>query len=62
MPALPRKTGSFTVIRANSAICRFEIEALRLHVMAAIKLHADGTPISLLALGNGGTKTGAFGF
>ncbi|MGB8325389.1 MAG: IS66 family transposase [Candidatus Acidiferrum sp.] len=34
------------------------VEALRRHVMAAEKLHADDTPVPVLAPGNGKTKTG----
>ncbi len=34
------------------------VEALRRHVMAAGKLHADDTPVPVLAPGNGKTKTG----
>src|SRR5713226_2528911 len=34
------------------------VEALRGHVMAATKLHADDTPVPVLAPGNGKTKTG----
>jgi transposase len=34
------------------------VDALRRHVMAATKLHADDTPIPVLAPGNGKTKTG----
>jgi transposase len=34
------------------------VEALRRHVMAASKLHADDTPVPVLAPGNGRTKTG----
>jgi transposase len=33
------------------------VEALRRHVMAATKLHADDTPVPVLAPGNGKTKT-----
>ncbi len=33
-------------------------EAVRGHVMAATKLHADDTPVPVLAPGNGRTKTG----
>src|SRR2546425_2442696 len=33
------------------------VEALRRHVMAAQKLHADDTPVPVLAPGNGKTKT-----
>lgn len=34
------------------------VEALRRHVMSATKLHADDTPVPVLAPGNGKTKTG----
>ena len=34
------------------------VEALRRHVMAAEKLHADDTPVPVLAPGKGKTKTG----
>jgi transposase len=34
------------------------VEALRRHVMAALKLHADDTPVPVLAPGLGKTKTG----
>lgn len=34
------------------------VESLRQHVMAATKLHADDTPVPVLAPGNGKTKTG----
>jgi hypothetical protein len=34
------------------------VEAIRTHVMSAIKLHADDTPVPVLAPGNGKTKTG----
>lgn len=34
------------------------VEALRRHVMAAQKLHADDTPVPVLAPGHGKTKTG----
>src|SRR5476649_1677959 len=34
------------------------VEALRRHVMASGKLHADDTPVPVLAPGNGKTKTG----
>jgi hypothetical protein len=34
------------------------VEALRRHVMAAGKLHADDTPVPVLAPGLGKTKTG----
>jgi transposase len=34
------------------------VEAVRKHVMSATKLHADDTPVPVLAPGNGKTKTG----
>jgi transposase len=34
------------------------VEALRRHVMSACKVHADDTPVPVLAPGNGKTKTG----
>lgn len=34
------------------------VEALRRYVMAAAKVHADDTPVAVLAPGNGKTKTG----
>src|SRR6202522_1303774 len=34
------------------------VEALRRHVLSATKLHADDTPVPVLAPGNGRTKTG----
>jgi transposase len=34
------------------------VDALRRHVMAATKLHADGTPVPVLAPGNGKTRSG----
>jgi hypothetical protein len=34
------------------------VEAVRVHVMSATKLHADDTPVPVLAPGNGRTKTG----
>jgi transposase len=34
------------------------VEALRRHVLSAAKLHADDTPVPVLAPGNGKTKTG----
>jgi len=34
------------------------IDAIRKHVLAATKLHADDTPVPVLAPGNGKTKTG----
>ena len=37
------------------------VEALRRHVMSAEKLHADDTPVPVLAPGNGKTKTGYCG-
>ncbi|WP_408295644.1 IS66 family transposase [Paraburkholderia sp. RL17-373-BIF-A] len=34
------------------------VETMRRHVMSAKKLHTDDTPVPMLALGNGKTKTG----
>jgi len=42
----------------SAALLQPLVEALRRHVMAATKLHADDTPIPVLAPGNGKTKTG----
>jgi transposase len=42
----------------TSALLEPLVEALRRHVMAAEKLHADDTPVPVLAPGNGKTKTG----
>jgi transposase len=42
----------------TSQLCAPLVEALRRHVMAAQKLHADDTPVPVLAPGNGKTKTG----
>jgi transposase len=41
-----------------SALLAPLVEALRRHVMSATKLHADDTPVPVLAPGNGKTKTG----
>ena len=40
-----------------SALLRPLVEAIRRHVLAGAKLHADDTPIPVLAPGNGKTKT-----
>lgn len=40
-----------------AALLRPLVEAIRRHVLAADKLHADDTPIPVLAPGNGKTKT-----
>ena len=45
-------------VGACSALMAPLVDALRIHVMAAAKLHADDTPVSVLAAGNGQTKTG----
>ena len=42
----------------TSALLEPLVEALRRHVMGAEKLHADDTPVPVLAPGNGKTKTG----
>jgi transposase len=45
-------------VGATSALLQPLVEALRRHVMAGEKLHADDTPVPVLAPGNGKTKTG----
>jgi transposase len=45
-------------VGGTSALLAPLVEALRRHVMAAGKLHADDTPVPVLAPGNGKTKTG----
>nr|WP_205417475.1 IS66 family transposase [Trinickia diaoshuihuensis] len=42
----------------TAALLQPLVEAIRRHVMAAFKLHADDTPVPVLAPGNGTTKTG----
>ena len=44
-------------VGAASALLRPLVDAIRHHVLAASKLHADDTPILVLAPGNGKTKT-----
>ena len=44
-------------VGAASALLRPLVEAIRRHVLAGAKLHADDTPIPVLAPGNGKTKT-----
>jgi transposase len=44
-------------VGAASALLRPLVDAIRRHVLAATKLHADDTPIQVLAPGNGKTKT-----
>ncbi len=44
-------------VGGKSALLRPLVEALRRHVMAGEKLHADDTPVPVLAPGNGKTKT-----
>jgi len=41
----------------TSALLASLVEAVRRHVMAGEKLHADDTPVPVLAPGNGKTKT-----
>lgn len=41
----------------SAALLQPLVEAIRRHVMAASKLHADDTPVPVLAPGNGTTKT-----
>ena len=45
-------------VGATSELLTPLVEAVRGHVMAATKLHADDTPVPVLAPGNGRTKTG----
>jgi transposase len=45
-------------VGATSELLAPLVEAVRDHVMAASKLHADDTPVPVLAPGNGRTKTG----
>src|SRR5271169_3364666 len=45
-------------VGGTSALLTPLVEALRRHVMSATKLHADDTPVPVLAPGNGKTKTG----
>jgi transposase len=45
-------------VGATSELLAPLVEAVRDHVMAASKLHADDTPVPVLAPGNGKTKTG----
>jgi transposase len=45
-------------VGATSELLAPLVEAVRDHVLAASKLHADDTPVPVLAPGNGRTKTG----
>jgi len=45
-------------VGGTSALLQPLVEALRRHVMAGKKLHADDTPVPVLAPANGKTKTG----
>ena len=45
-------------VGATSELLTPLIEAVRAHVMAATKLHADDTPVPVLSPGSGKTKTG----
>ena len=45
-------------VGASSELLKPLVEAVREHVMSASKLHADDTPVPVLAPGNGKTKTG----
>jgi transposase len=45
-------------VGAASALLRPLVKSIHQHVMAATKLHADETPVPVLAPGNGKTKTG----
>ena len=45
-------------VGASSELLAPLVEALRKHVLSATKIHADDTPVPVLAPGNGKTKTG----
>ena len=45
-------------VGASSELLTPLVEALRKHVLSASKIHADDTPVPVLAPGNGKTKTG----
>ena len=45
-------------VGATSELLAPLVDAMRRHVLAATKLHADDTPVPVLAPGNGKTKTG----
>lgn len=45
-------------VGASSQLLRPLVDALRLHVLSAEKIHADDTPVPVLAPGTGRTKTG----
>src|SRR5450631_2940941 len=45
-------------VGATSELLAPLVEAVRAHVMSASKLHADDTPVPVLAPGNGKTRTG----
>jgi transposase len=45
-------------VGADSALLRPLVDAIRKHVLAAVKSHADDTPVPVLAPGNGKTRTG----
>jgi transposase len=45
-------------VGASSELLASLVEALRKHVLSASKIHADDTPVPVLAPGNGKTKTG----
>ena len=45
-------------VGASAALLAPLVEAVRTHVLSATRLHADDTPVPVLAPGNGRTKTG----
>jgi transposase len=45
-------------VGATSQLLQPLVEAIRRHVMEAVKIHADDTPVPVLSPGNGKTKTG----
>src|SRR5260370_19901021 len=48
-------------VGGTSALLAPLVEVLRHHVLSATKLHADDTPVPVLAPGDGKTKTGRLG-
>ena len=53
----PTTCPSATWVGACGALVAPLVDALRRHVLAGVKAHADDTPVSVLAPGNGQTKT-----
>lgn len=57
-PSRPIDRGLAGWVGATTELLAPLVEAVRDHVMSASKLHADDTPVPVLAPGNGRTKTG----